>query len=258
MGLEEVIIGRRNFLFGSLVAAASSAFPYIAEAQKRNKTKFAAKASGSVRQPQVQMPKISDYEITSHHLVPLRKSTPKRKETDYIILHMTEGYFKPSLYKLRMNAEANFIIDRNGKVYELVRRDYRAHHAGVSLWDGKYDVSSRSVGIELVDNYGQELTDAQYRSLKPLVRDLRRQYKIPEQNVLGHFQVAFSEEAGFRFRGRKYDGYNIDWQRIGINHRTDDPDEISGLIKFPEPFLKEILQREEERKLRLASLDTTF
>ncbi|RKG77617.1 N-acetylmuramoyl-L-alanine amidase [Corallococcus exercitus] len=106
---------------------------------------------------------------------------------------------------------ANYMLDRDGKIYQLVGDSKRAWHAGKSELHGvPTDVNARSIGIEIVnDGSGKTaFTDAQYKALTQLVGYLKQEYKVPANNILGHKDVAVP-------KGRKDDpAANFDWARL--------------------------------------------
>lgn len=103
---------------------------------------------------------------------------------------------------------AHYVIEEDGRIFQLVDEERRAWHAGVSCWRGERDINSRSIGIELV-NPGHEwglraFPKAQMESLKSLSLDILRRHAIPARHVLGHSDVA---------PGRKKDpGELFDWE----------------------------------------------
>lgn len=111
----------------------------------------------------------------------------------------------------------HYVIDRDGKITQMVAEDMRAWHAGVSFWAGETDINSRSIGIE-IDNPGHELgylefPEAQMHAVEVLARDIVGRWTIPPERVLAHSDVAPS---------RKIDpGEKFDWARLargGIGH----------------------------------------
>ncbi|RJS23142.1 N-acetylmuramoyl-L-alanine amidase [Corallococcus sp. H22C18031201] len=134
---------------------------------------------------------------------------------DAIILHHTASNDgKADLSWLRnpqSKVSANYMIDRDGKVYQLVSDEKRAWHAGVSELRGvPTDMNARSIGIEIVnDGSGKTaFTEAQYKSITQLVGYLKQEYKVPMENILGHKDVAVP-------KGRKDDpASNFDWKRV--------------------------------------------
>ncbi len=106
---------------------------------------------------------------------------------------------------------AHYMVDRDGKIYQLVGDDKRAWHAGKGELHGvPTDINSRSIGIEIVnDGSGKTpFTDAQYKALTQLTGYLKQQYNVPTKNIVGHADVAVP-------KGRKNDpAPNFDWNRL--------------------------------------------
>ncbi len=98
----------------------------------------------------------------------------------------------------------HFLIDREGKVYQLVADQNIAYQAGESkMPDGRTDVNSFSLGVEIVETKSDSPTQKQYDSLNELIVYLKGKYPI--SNILGHNQIA---------PGRKDDPWNFDWSKI--------------------------------------------
>lgn len=106
---------------------------------------------------------------------------------------------------------AHYLVDEGGCIWRLVDETNRAWHAGASSWQGRSDINSASIGIELV-NPGHEFgyrpfPEAQMAALETLARGILARHPIPPSNVLGHSDVA---------PGRKQDpGELFDWARMG-------------------------------------------
>lgn len=99
---------------------------------------------------------------------------------------------------------AHYCIDRLGTVYQLIRENDIAYHSGVSaLPDGRSNVNEVSIGIELIANYDDGYTDAQYESLNDLLGDIYNRHDI--RYTLGHDDIAPE---------RKIDPWNMDWKKI--------------------------------------------
>lgn len=183
------------------------------------------------------------------HLLP-KGRTRRRRATRYILLHNTQGEFLGDLNTIKRHAKANYLVNRDGRVYSIVDVHHWANHAGKSMWEGQENLGDISIGIEIVGYNYVPITDTQYTSLKPLVKYLQKQFNIPDKNVLAHYQVSYGQNhwtRGKKARGRKKDGININWERLGINHRTDDPDVKAGRV-VPDSYLAAILQNEERNR----------
>ena len=187
-----------------------------------------------------------------------------RASTRYIILHGSEAGLQSSLRTLSKGKKfkgtryrtcgghAHYLIDRNGKIYYLLDEKYRADHAGLSLWDGLSDISSHSLGIELVAYVNGDVTDKQYESLTYLLTILRMKYKIEDKNVLTHAHIAYGRPNPWfprNHRGRKRDGINLDIGKLGLRDFWDhDPDVKAGRL-MPDPLLSKILYSKERSRL---------
>jgi N-acetylmuramoyl-L-alanine amidase len=136
-------------------------------------------------------------------------------DIDTIVLHHTaSNNGAGDLAHLRdpkAEVSAHYMVDRDGKIYQLVNDSKRAWHAGKAELHGvPTDVNGRSIGIEIV-NAGDgktPFTEAQYKSLTQLVGYLKQEYKVPMNNIVGHKDVAVP-------KGRKTDpASNFDWKRL--------------------------------------------
>jgi len=162
----------------------------------------------------------------------------KRISTKYIIIHTSEAGKISTLRTLSggkrvgrrrtKGGHANYAILRDGKIYRTLDHKYRADHTGLSMWNGVNDLSSHSIGIELVGYHYGIITFEQYRSLTPLLKELQSIYKIPDKNILTHSQVSYGKpNLWFKnnHRGRKRCALNFNRTRAGLVDRwTYDPD----------------------------------
>ncbi|WP_348540268.1 N-acetylmuramoyl-L-alanine amidase [Ruegeria sp. R14_0] len=104
---------------------------------------------------------------------------------------------------------AHYLIGGDGTLWQMVREEDRAWHAGAGEWHGQNDINSRSIGIEL-DNTGQHpFSDLQMQRLEQLLRQIMRRWTIQPNGVIGHSDMA---------PGRKFDpGPKFDWLRLERN-----------------------------------------
>lgn len=129
---------------------------------------------------------------------------------ELVVIHYTEmASAEAALARLcapEAEVSAHYLIGRDGRVWQLVDEELRAWHAGAGEWQGRGDVNSRSIGIEL-DNDGKSpfaapLMDA----LEPLLAGILARWSIPRAGVIAHSDMA---------PGRKVDpGPRFDWQRL--------------------------------------------
>ena len=199
-------------------------------------------------------PKIVDYQ---RH-VPSKYKTQKRRSTRHIIIHSTEAGLSSSLRSLSRRGHTNYLVDRDGTIYRIVHKNYRANHAGLSMWDGLTNISNHSIGIELVGYSRDEFTDDQYSSLKWLIETFQDQYKIPDRDVLEHYRVAYGRPNRWvrkAHRGRKKDPgiFNFDRKKAGLTSRDKrnsefyDPDVAAGRL-IPDPDLPMARLKQENRR----------
>ena len=121
----------------------------------------------------------------------------RKHKIQFIILHYTETENLNDALKILTSkarkVSCHFLIDLNGKIYNLVCEKKRAWHAGVSAWKGLKDINSRSIGIEIVNPGEKELKEypkIQIDKLIELIIYLRKKFKIPSYNILGHSDIA--------------------------------------------------------------------
>ena len=121
----------------------------------------------------------------------------RKHKIQFIILHYTETEnFNDALKILTSKVRkvsCHFLIDRNGKIYNLVSEKKRAWHAGISAWRGLNDINSRSIGIEIVNSgekKSKKYPKIQIDQLIELILSLRKKFEIPSKNILGHSDIA--------------------------------------------------------------------
>jgi N-acetyl-anhydromuramyl-L-alanine amidase AmpD len=112
------------------------------------------------------------------------------RDIHLIVIHVTQGPFLGTVSWLRdprAHASANFVVDRNGHVQELVPLHDIAWHAG------NWAVNRQSIGIENV-GYTDDpsgFTNAEYRATARLTAVVARRALMPidRQHIIGHYQV---------------------------------------------------------------------
>jgi len=145
-----------------------------------------------------------------------------------IVFHTTESYQAPfgpeqnatleragesMLAWVKLKRAYNFVIDRFGRVYRVVREGDVASHAGFSVWSDAERVyldlneSFLAVSLETRTLPGQTeatVNPAQIRSAAMLTEMLRARYGIPAGNCVTHAQVSVNP-SDLRI------GYHLDW-----------------------------------------------
>jgi N-acetyl-anhydromuramyl-L-alanine amidase AmpD len=134
----------------------------------------------------------------------LRPMQYKRKAAiDLIMVHQTAGTSIGSALNTflppKKDSGAHFLNDLDGHLVRLADDDCFTQHGGgykdvrVASFDGG-NVNHRAIGIENVhaddtshlDPAKNPFTDAQYKTLVGLIKDLRDVYAVPLRNVIGH------------------------------------------------------------------------
>jgi len=104
---------------------------------------------------------------------------------------------------IRKDRSYNYLIDRYGEIYRIVRDDHAAHHAGHSIWaDSKYDyvgLNESFLGIcfESTVTAGtlfETLTEAQISAGRVLTNVLRSKYNIDDANCTTHGLVSINPD----------------------------------------------------------------
>ncbi|MCP5326343.1 MAG: 1,6-anhydro-N-acetylmuramyl-L-alanine amidase AmpD [Oceanospirillaceae bacterium] len=105
-----------------------------------------------------------------------------------------------------VEVSSHLLITRTGEVVQFVPLNERAWHAGKSVFKGVENCNDFSIGIELEGTDTDPYSDAQYRVLAEVSRELMRQYPaLCADNIAGHDAIA---------PGRKTDpGPAFDWAR---------------------------------------------
>jgi AmpD protein len=102
---------------------------------------------------------------------------------------------------------AHVLVRRGGEPIQFVPFGERAWHAGRSSWQGREACNDYSIGIECEGADDVPYEDAQYMTLRSLLRVLLEAYPdITPDRIVGHSDVA---------PGRKTDpGPAFDWARV--------------------------------------------
>lgn len=126
-----------------------------------------------------------------------------------IVLHHTGPGGLEATISWMKNDESNvsyhYIIDTDGKLYQMVKEANKAWHAGRASFRGERGVNSLSIGVALVGEGKEKFTDAQYKSVAWLCDMLKKKYRIPNENIVGHKDVS---------PGRKTDPEPFDRERF--------------------------------------------
>jgi len=120
------------------------------------------------------------------------------KSITLIIIHYTgmqsERESIRRLINPRFKVSCHYLVNRKGKIFNLVKDQNIAWHAGKSMWKKYKNLNKNSIGIELVNRghkYGyQNFTKKQISALVKLCKKLKKKYKIKNKFILGHSDIA--------------------------------------------------------------------
>lgn len=147
-----------------------------------------------------------------HHPSPNHDARPNAADVSLLVIHnisLPPGEFGGSyiddffLNRLNTSAHPYFaqladlrvsahcLIRRDGEVIQYVPLNKRAWHAGQSCFDGRDACNDFSIGIELEGTDTLPFTDAQYRQLVALTRQIMTHYPLIRQDrIRGHSDIA--------------------------------------------------------------------
>ena len=140
-----------------------------------------------------------------------------------IIIHYTGMQSeRESIQKLcnsNSKVSSHYLINRNGKVFNLVHDSHVAWHAGKSCWGRRKNLNKNSIGIELVNKGHQfgytSFKKKQISMLINLCKKLIKKYKIKKKNIIGHSDIAPLRKID---PGEKFPWKYLAKNKVGIWH----------------------------------------
>ena len=125
----------------------------------------------------------------------------------------------------KKKVSSHYLINRKGEIFKMVNDLNTAWHAGKSRWKNFINLNRYSIGIELVNKgheYGyQKFSSNQIKSLISLCKNLKKLYKIKNENFLGHSDIAplRKVDPGENFPWRKLSKYNLGlWYKKNVKN----------------------------------------
>ena len=126
------------------------------------------------------------------------KKARNKGKIKFLIIHYTGMQsVRASINRLtnpRYKVSCHYLIDRKGKIFQMVEDNKIAWHAGKSKWQKLNNLNDSSIGIELANKghrYGyQAFTKSQIKKLIQLCKNLKKKYMIKNKFILGHSDVA--------------------------------------------------------------------
>jgi len=151
------------------------------------------------------------YTIDASHHSPNFSSRNGRR-ISMLVLHATAGSFASSLGWLcspLSRVSSHYLIDKGGRIFQLVADEQAAWHAGRARWRGETAINELSLGIELENaNDGRDpYPKVQVDALVELARDKVHDYHIAPDMVARHLDIAVPQ-------GRKTDPAGFGWERF--------------------------------------------
>ena len=147
------------------------------------------------------------------------KKIRSKKSIKFVIIHYTGMQSEIASIKRLKNPKfqvsCHYLINRAGKIIQMVKDENIAWHAGKSKWKKYNNLNPFSLGIELVNKghrFGyQNFSKKQIRSLIKLCKNLKKKYKIPKENFLGHSDIAPLRkiDPGEKFPWKKLSTHNL-------------------------------------------------
>ena len=121
-----------------------------------------------------------------------------KKDIKFVVIHYTGMQSEiESIERLKnpkFKVSCHYLINRKGKIIQMVRDKNIAWHAGKSKWKNFNNLNKYSLGIELVNKghrFGyQRFSENQINSLITLCKNLKKRYAIKRENFLGHSDIA--------------------------------------------------------------------
>ncbi len=141
------------------------------------------------------------------------------KDIKFVIIHYTGMQSEiESIRRLKnpkFKVSCHYLINRSGKIIQMVNDKNVAWHAGKSKWKNYINLNKNSLGIELVNKghrYGyQNFSARQISSLIQLCVNLKKKYLIKKENFLGHSDIAPLRkiDPGEKFPWKKLSNFKI-------------------------------------------------
>ena len=147
------------------------------------------------------------------------KTPSFKRAIKFVIIHYTGMQSEIESIKRLKNPKykvsCHYLINRKGKIIQMVKDTNIAWHAGKSKWKKFKNLNKNSLGIELVNKghkFGyQSFPSRQIKSLIYLCKNLKKKYVIRQENFLGHSDIAPLRkiDPGEKFPWKKLSSYKL-------------------------------------------------
>ena len=173
------------------------------------------------------------------------KKTRQKNNIKFVIIHYTGMQSEIESIKRLKNPKykvsCHYLINRKGKVYQMVKDNKIAWHAGKSKWKKSINLNESSIGIELVNKghkFGyQSFSNRQIKSLIQLCKTLKKKYSIKKENFLGHSDIAPLRKID---PGEKFPWKKLSLHKIGKWYRKEQRNVLIEPKKIKINFFKNL------------------
>jgi N-acetylmuramoyl-L-alanine amidase len=164
-----------------------------------------------------------------------------KKDIKFLIIHYTgmqsEIESIKRLKNIKTKVSCHYLINKRGRVTQMVKDNKVAWHAGKSKWQSFKNLNENSIGIELVNKgheFGYEnFSKIQIKNLINLCKNLKKKYIIKTENILGHSDIAPLRklDPGEKFPWKKLSKYNLGyWPKNNKNFKLISKKKIENLF----------------------------
>ena len=148
------------------------------------------------------------------------------KQIKFIIFHYTgmknEKQAINRLTNNRSKVSCHYFVKKNGKIITLVPELYTSWHAGISFWKKYKLINKYSIGIEISNpghnNKYKKFSKIQIYSVLKLSKYLIKKYKIKNQYILGHSDIAPLRK---KDPGEKFPWKYLSKKKVGLWHNLN-------------------------------------
>ena len=135
-------------------------------------------------------PKFANMKIVSNFSPNHSTKTRPNNQIKFVIIHYTGMQSEIESIKRLKNPKykvsCHYLINRKGKIIQMVKEKNIAWHAGRSMWKKFNNLNNYSIGVELVNkghDFGyQNFTHQQISSLTKLCKKFKKKYLIKKEN----------------------------------------------------------------------------
>jgi len=163
------------------------------------------------------------------------------RDIKFVIIHYTgmqsEIESIKRLKDTKYKVSCHYLVNRKGKIIQMVNDRNIAWHAGKSQWGRFVNLNKNSIGIELINRgheFGyQNFTSEQINSLLKLCKTLKKKYSIKKENFLGHSDIAPLRkiDPGEKFPWKKLSTHNFGrWYKNKKNNLKKEKNKIDVLF----------------------------